>query len=231
MLRSATISRELATADEQILVLKDLAIDGSRVLPHTADDWLNGKEGEPVLVNGELQPRIEASSGLLRLRLINACNARYLLLGFEDHQLTVLGAGTGFAETPATVDTLLLAPGERTDVLVALHRTGESSAWSLSYSGHPNTAFPVGMDFPTKPSVDVDLEFLGKPGEVDVELDPVSRNAPKGVLIVWLGRCLESHAPAAAAGFRPDEELATTFANELDCGRRSSDLHEHSVRR
>jgi FtsP/CotA-like multicopper oxidase with cupredoxin domain len=114
----------LATADERILVLKDLAIDGSRVSPHSADDWLNGKEGELVLVNGELQPRIAASSGLLRLRLINACNARYLLLGVDDHDLTVLGAGTGFAETPVKVDTLLLAPGERTDVLVALHGTG-----------------------------------------------------------------------------------------------------------
>ncbi len=114
---------ELADADEQILVLKDLAIDGSRVSPHTADDWLNGKEGDLLLVNGEVQPRIVTSSGLLRLRLINACNARYFLLGVEDHQLTVLGAGIGFAEAPLTVAELLLAPGERADVLVALHRS------------------------------------------------------------------------------------------------------------
>ncbi len=125
--------RGLAAAEEQILVLKDLAIQGSRVSPHTTDDWLNGKEGSLVLVNGELQPRMATSSGLLRLRLINACNARYFLLGVEDHQLTVLGAGIGFAEAPATVETLLLAPGERADVLVALHRTSDVRLVALPY--------------------------------------------------------------------------------------------------
>jgi FtsP/CotA-like multicopper oxidase with cupredoxin domain len=113
---------ELAIADERILVLKDLTIDGSSVSPHSADDWLNGKEGELVLVNGAHQPHIDTSSGVLRLRLVNACNARYLLLAVEGHPLTVLGAGTGFAETSRTVDTLLLAPGERADVLAPPNR-------------------------------------------------------------------------------------------------------------
>jgi hypothetical protein len=70
-----------------------------------------------------------------------------------------------------------------------------------------------------KPSIDVDLEFLGQPGQVDVELDPVSRNLPKSASIVWLRRCLEErHPTAAAAGLRPDKELAATLANELDGG-------------
>ena len=69
-----------------------------------------------------------------------------------------------------------------------------------------------------EPSVEVDLELLGQPGQVDVELDPVRRNGPKGVSIVSLRRCLEEadRAAAAARGPRPDEEFAAALADELD---------------
>ena len=141
----------LADAEEQIVVVKDLAIDGQRVSPHTADDWLNGKEGELILVNGELQPHLTVPSGRLRLRVINASNARYFLLGIEGHQLTVLGAGNGFAEEPSTVDTVLLSPAERTDVLVAFQGTSDFELVAHPYdrgadmSGMDNAEYARGM--------------------------------------------------------------------------------------
>jgi FtsP/CotA-like multicopper oxidase with cupredoxin domain len=52
---------ELDGVHEEVLLLKDLSIEGWRVAPHTADDWLNGKEGELVLVSGQHRPRITAS--------------------------------------------------------------------------------------------------------------------------------------------------------------------------
>jgi FtsP/CotA-like multicopper oxidase with cupredoxin domain len=107
-------------ADEQVLVVKDLTIDGVGVAAHTSDDWLNGKEGELVLVNGQLEPVIALSTGLARLRVINACTARYLQLRLDGSSLVVLGAGVGFAEQPHSAETLLVAPGERTDVLARL---------------------------------------------------------------------------------------------------------------
>jgi hypothetical protein len=120
-----------------VLVLKDLALTADAVEPHTADDWLNGKEGDLVLVNGLREPRLDAARGTLRLRLVNACNARYFLLAIDGHAMTVLGAGVGLAEEPTEVDTLLLAPGERADVLVTLRRTDGVRLMALPYDrGH-----------------------------------------------------------------------------------------------
>jgi FtsP/CotA-like multicopper oxidase with cupredoxin domain len=124
---------ELAGVHEEVLLLKDLSIQGSRVAPHTADDWLNGKEGEFVLVNGRERPRIIAPGGLSRLRVVNACNARAFQLQLEGHELTVLGAGIGFAEQPISVESLLLAPGERADLLVTLGEIGDVSLVALPY--------------------------------------------------------------------------------------------------
>ena len=124
---------ELDGVHEEVLLLKDLSIEGSRVAPHTADDWLNGKEGELVLVNGRHRPRITAPGGVSRLRVVNACNARVFLLQLEGHEMTVLGAGIGFAEEAVGVESLLLAPGERADLLVTLGRTGEVALVALPY--------------------------------------------------------------------------------------------------
>jgi FtsP/CotA-like multicopper oxidase with cupredoxin domain len=131
--RSRRELSELHGVHEEVLLLKDLSIEGSRVAPHTADDWLNGKEGELVLVNGRRRPRITLPGGVSRLRVINACNARALLLHLEGHELTVLGAGIGFAEEAVGVESLLLAPGERADLLVTLRRTGDVPLVALPY--------------------------------------------------------------------------------------------------
>ena len=114
-------------------MLKDLSIEGSRVARHTPRHWLNGKQGELVLVNGQHRPRITAPGGVARLRVINACNARIFVLGLEGHQMTLLGAGIGFAEQAARVESLRLAPGERADLLVTLGRTGEVALAALPY--------------------------------------------------------------------------------------------------
>ena len=124
---------ELDGVHEEVLLLKDLSIDGSEVASHSADDWLNGKEGELVLVNGRHRPRITLPGGVSRLRVINACNARIFLLQLKGHELTVLGAGIGFAETAVSVESLLLAPGERADLLVTLRATRDVPLVALPY--------------------------------------------------------------------------------------------------
>ena len=65
---------ELREAEEHLLVLKDLALQGGGPAPHTPMDWRNGKEGDLVLVNGALRPTLFARKATLRLRLLNASN-------------------------------------------------------------------------------------------------------------------------------------------------------------
>lgn len=112
---------ELAAADERVVMLKDLALEDGLPAPHRPLDWMQGKQGGPVLVNGAIRPRLRARASMLRLRLINACNAKYFRLALDSGQPLHLIATDGhLIEEPMALDDLLLVPGERADVLVPL---------------------------------------------------------------------------------------------------------------
>ena len=124
---------ELREAEEHLLVLKDLALQGGGPAPHTPMDWMNGKEGDLVLVNGALRPTLFARKATLRLRLLNASNARYYRLALQDHPFYLIAGDGGFVEEPLEVPELLLAPGERAEVLVRLRKEGRFLLQALPY--------------------------------------------------------------------------------------------------
>jgi FtsP/CotA-like multicopper oxidase with cupredoxin domain len=112
---------ELVEADERVIMLRDLALENGIPARPSRQDWNPGKSGDLVLVNGVIRPVLEAQSGLLWLRLINAANARYLLLALADGRPFHLIATDGrFLEQPMPHAELLLAPANRADILVQL---------------------------------------------------------------------------------------------------------------
>jgi FtsP/CotA-like multicopper oxidase with cupredoxin domain len=112
---------ELVAADERVIVLRDLALEDGAPARHGRRDWNPGKTGDLLLVNGAVRPVLHAQSGLLWLRLINAANARYLLLAIADGRTFHLIATDGrFLERPIAHTQLLLAPANRADILVQL---------------------------------------------------------------------------------------------------------------
>ena len=77
---------EIRDADEEFLVLKDFGLDanGDLLTPDPTPQIMQGREGDLVLVNGELNPTFRISKdGLLRLRVLNASVARYYRLQLE----------------------------------------------------------------------------------------------------------------------------------------------------
>ena len=111
---------ELAAADERIVLLRDLALDEQgRPAPHRVMDWHEGKQGDLVLANGAVRPVLRARAGTVRLRLINASNARYFRLALAPGEPLHLIATDGhYLEAPVAVPEVVLVPGERADVLV-----------------------------------------------------------------------------------------------------------------
>lgn len=109
----------LAGWPERNLFVSDLKLarDGT-IPPNDMMDWMNGREGQFVLVNGARRPRI-AVAGDERWRVWNACSARYLRLAFDDGRaFEQVGTDGGLFDAPRRVTSLLLAPGERAEVLV-----------------------------------------------------------------------------------------------------------------
>ncbi len=75
--------------------------------------------GNTVLVNGTWNPFLQVEARRIRLRLLNGSNARIYHVGFDDnrgfHQIATDG---GFLETPLLTSRVVLAPGERAEILV-----------------------------------------------------------------------------------------------------------------
>lgn len=111
---------DLGAATDRVLLIGDTTLDdGGRIAAVSAMDRMMGRQGSLVLVNGQHQPVATAESGVPeRWRLINACTSRVLSLRLEGHQLTHVARDGYFLPVPEVRDRIVLAPGNRADVLV-----------------------------------------------------------------------------------------------------------------
>ncbi|WP_430786599.1 multicopper oxidase family protein [Actinoplanes sp. G11-F43] len=91
--------------------------DGSFRYPAHGGAAMPGAFGDVILVNGAPWPRAEVAAVRYRLRLVNGSNARRYRLRLERGALTRIGSDTGLLAAPAPCEDVLLAPGERADVI------------------------------------------------------------------------------------------------------------------
>lgn len=113
--------------DDFPLIIQDKRLDnfGSPEYDSGADE---GFYGDILLVNGVQKPYINVSRGWVRLRLLNASDARRYQLQLSDNRpFTVIAGDQGLLPAPVTVQQLSLAPGERREVLVDLSQGNEVS--------------------------------------------------------------------------------------------------------
>ncbi|MBM5573365.1 multicopper oxidase family protein [Deefgea sp. CFH1-16] len=126
-------SDPLAAFAEQHLVISDLKLDANAQIPdNTANDWMNGREGQFVLVNGQREP-VVTIAGRQRLRIWNACSARYLRLAIPGQKLTLVATDGGLLEKPVLKDEILLVPGQRIEVIVGDGKTASTQLKALAY--------------------------------------------------------------------------------------------------
>jgi spore coat protein A len=129
----------LPSGDYEIpLLLQDRTLDdkGQLVYSPTFDDgqrpplnwWAPELFGDLPVVNGVIYPHLQVEPRSYRLRVLNGANARFFNLYFNlakspwdipalagFHQI---GGDGGFLPAPIALNKLLLAPGERADVIV-----------------------------------------------------------------------------------------------------------------
>ena len=105
---------------DRVLIVSDVTLDGLGNIPAVPPmARMMGREGELILVNGQSHPQFSARPGQReRWRIVNACVARYLRLRLDGQELQLLGLDSGRFQKPQTVNELLLAPGNRADLLV-----------------------------------------------------------------------------------------------------------------
>ena len=123
---------------EQLVLLKDFTFGADGTIPeHSPMDWMMGREGDLLTVNGADLPRLEVADGVARLRLVNASNARYYRLVLPDANVTVIGTDGAYVARPYRATELLLAPGERYDVVAQFAKAGLFNLTALPYNRAP----------------------------------------------------------------------------------------------
>jgi FtsP/CotA-like multicopper oxidase with cupredoxin domain len=84
-----------------------------------------GQLGDSIAVNGTTGPYLDVHTGQVRLRLLNASNARIYDFGFaDDRAFAVIGTDGGLLAAPYQTDRVTLSPGERAEIVLAM-RAGE----------------------------------------------------------------------------------------------------------
>jgi FtsP/CotA-like multicopper oxidase with cupredoxin domain len=148
----------LATLPERLLILADNRFlpDGSLDFPEPDSlagriDFENGREGDVMFVNGEVMPTVTIRSGeVQRWRVINASGARVFRLALAGHTLLHVGSDGGLFEHAVEVDEMVLASGERVELLIRGTADPDSKAtlWTLPYDRYVPQTRPDDWDRP-----------------------------------------------------------------------------------
>jgi spore coat protein A, manganese oxidase len=98
-----------------------LRTDGSLEYPTSGNPrspWVPEVFGDAMLVNGKLAPYFEVEPRRYRFRILNGANGRFFRFSFGDlfeyHQI---GSDQGLLSAPLAIKRLVLAPGERGDLV------------------------------------------------------------------------------------------------------------------
>jgi len=133
------------------LVLQDRTFeqDGSfdfptvGVNPDVHPYWVPEFFGNAIMVNGKVWPNLNVDRREYRFRLLNGSNARFYELNFSnDMEFIQIGSDGGYLERPVKLNSLLLAPAERADILVDFSKLPAGT--KLILENHANAPFPDG---------------------------------------------------------------------------------------
>lgn len=94
---------------------------GQLYYPNPPDEgaWTQEFLGDVMLVNGKVTPFHEVEPRKYRLRIVNSANARFFAITFSNEQsYHVIGSDQGLLAAPIERTRVVLAPSERTDIIV-----------------------------------------------------------------------------------------------------------------
>jgi FtsP/CotA-like multicopper oxidase with cupredoxin domain len=129
--------------DDIPLIVQDKNFTDSNQLSLGRSFGGTGILGDTIVVNGTIAPHQEVTSEKVRLRILNASNARIYNIGLPgDRQFTLIGTDGGLLPAPVQASRVELSPGDRAEIIVAM-RPGERTVLR-SYPPDLGTNFLTG---------------------------------------------------------------------------------------
>lgn len=122
--------------------------------PGYPDQWEPEFFGDVATVNGKVWPNLNVNRGLYRFRVINGSNARFYdfrLVNSMGAQLYQIGDDGGLLNAPVPLSDLVIAPGERADLLIDFSKAPAGTKIELKNSAP--APFPSGPRAPRRGGV------------------------------------------------------------------------------
>lgn len=119
--------------------------------------WVPEFFGDTIMVNGKVWPNLDVERRQYRFRLLNGSNARFYNLKMSNGMTFIqIGSDGGFLPKPVVLDSLLIAPGERADILVDFSDILPGT--SITLTNDANAPYPDG-DPPDPFTVGIIMRF------------------------------------------------------------------------
>lgn len=141
-----------------------LVIQDKAFLPRTAggaqplfypNPWEPEFFGNMALVNGAVWPHLDIKAGMYRFRVYNGSSSRFWNLTLRPvAPMWQIGTDTGLLRAPVAIDSIVLAPGERADLLVDFSRLSPGDQVKLR-----NARLPMGTESPAEPRINDIMRF------------------------------------------------------------------------
>lgn len=117
-----------------------------------------------VLVNGVLDGILSSPAQVVRYRLLNGSSHRFFNLGFSNSkQFYQITSDAGLLDAPVSMTRLILAPGERAEILVDLESEEGNTLIMKSFGSELPTGYPGGaamMGGTSGPLDEIDFKVL-----------------------------------------------------------------------
>ena len=133
---------QLPSGDYELPILiqdkKDLNKD-LNYIPST-HEVMWGYFGKNIIINGKYQPFKAVDRQHYRLRILKGSNARIFNLAFNDHSFfDLIGSDGGLLSEYYHVNSILLAPGERADIIVDFSKMKQGTeVYLINQTSHTN---------------------------------------------------------------------------------------------
>ena len=135
--QSLNIPQEYGINDFPI-ILQDrrIAENGEFRYYPSMHDVMQGYIGNTMLVNGAVEPELEVSKGTYRFRVLNGSNSSIFKVSFSDKRdFTVIASDGGFLPDSVLKNSIIMAPGERYEILIDFAGSGDISLKTEIYGG------------------------------------------------------------------------------------------------
>jgi len=143
----------------QIPFIPDSTLDGG--MSDISPIWNPEFFGNTIVVNGRTWPYLNVEKRRYRFRILNASDSRFYILKLSNGaKFWQIGNDGGFLSAPAELDTLLVAPAERADVIIDFGALPAGTRVVLQNIG-PDEPFGGGV-----PGEDFDMAHPGTTGQV-----------------------------------------------------------------